>query len=72
MSLIMKKWVACALSGLPAVRPVMFRFGFAMIGWWSRGSSKGRSGMVSPEEPVTAMSTASSSSPSGSGRCGES
>ena len=32
LSLIMKKCVPCALSGLPAVRPAMVRLGLAMIG----------------------------------------
>ena len=61
LSLIMKKWVPCALSGLPAVRPTMLRFGLAMIGSWLRGSVNGRSGMVSPVQPVIAISIASSS-----------
>ena len=53
LSLIRKKWVPCALSGLPAVRPAMFRFGLAMIGSPSRGSVNGRSGIVRPVQPVT-------------------
>ncbi|MFJ8933125.1 hypothetical protein ACIRLA_41835 [Streptomyces sp. NPDC102364] len=71
LSLIRKKYVPCALSGLPAVRPVMVRFGLDMMGLPSRGSSKGRSGIVRPVEPVTAMSSASSSSLSGCGSCFE-
>ena len=44
----MKKCVAWALSGLPAVRPDMTRFGLAMIGSPVSGSANGRSGMVRP------------------------
>ena len=65
VSLIRKKCVPWALSGLPAVRPTMLRFGLAMIGLPSRGSANGRSGMVRPVQPVTAISTASSRSVSG-------
>ena len=65
LSLIMMKEVPWALSGLPAVRPTMFRLGLAMIGLLSRGSVNGRSGIVSPVHPVSEMSTASSSSVSG-------
>lgn len=65
VSLIRKKWVPWALSGLPAVRPAMLRFGLAMIGLPLRGSAKGRSGMVRPVHPVREMRTASSSSVSG-------
>jgi len=65
LSLIRKKWVPWALSGLPAVRPAMLRLGLDMIGVPSRGSANGRSGMVSPVQPVMAISTASSSSESG-------
>ncbi len=65
LSLIRKKWVPCALSGLPAVRPAMWTLGLAMIGSPLRGSLNGRSGMVSPVQPVIAISTASSSALSG-------
>ena len=67
LSLIMKKWVPCALSGLPAVRPSMTRLGFDMIGSPVSGSAKGRSGMVRPVAPVAAIRIASSSGDSGSG-----
>ena len=69
LSLIMKKCVPCALSGLPAVRPAMVRLGLAMTGLWVAGSSNGRSGIVRPVHPVMAISTASSSSESGSRGC---
>ena len=67
----MKNEVPCALSGLPAERPTMFRFGLAMMASPVAGSSNGRSGMVSPVWPVIAMSTASSNSLSGAGLFGE-
>jgi hypothetical protein len=62
VSLIRKKWVPWALSGLPAVRPAMFRFGLDMIGLPSRGSARGRSGIVRPVHPVSEMRIASSRS----------
>lgn len=61
LSLIMKNDVPWALSGPPALRPSIVRFGFAMISSPELGSWNGRSGMVRPVWPVTAISTASSS-----------
>jgi hypothetical protein len=62
----MKKCVPWALSGLPALRPSMPRFGLAMMNSLVAGSWNGRSGMVRPVQPITAISTASSNSLSGS------
>ncbi len=67
----MKKCVPWALSGLPAVRPSITRFGFDMIGSPVSASCQGRSGMVRPEAPVAAIRIASSSFESGAGSFGE-
>ncbi|TMC06307.1 MAG: hypothetical protein E6J41_19265 [Chloroflexi bacterium] len=65
-SLIMKKCVDWALSGLLADRPVTSSIGVP-ASFLPSVVAYGRSGIVTPVMPVTAMRTASSSGVSGSG-----
>ena len=66
-SLIMKKWVACALSALLPVRAMMLRNGVPSSGL-PFGLTSGPSCVVTPVMPVMqVMSSASSSAVSGAG-----